>query len=80
MPQINLMRYLNATTLFNNITAITRGVQRFRVKKFVANEPYFLAEITKQKDAQPKDKEEFSALMDNIKDLAEKIINIDPNI
>lgn len=63
-----------------NITAITRGVQRFKVKKFVSNEPYFLAEITKQKDTQPKDKEEFSALMDNIKDLAEKIINIDPNI
>ena len=63
-----------------NITAITRGVQRFRVKKFVSNEPYFLAEITKQKDVQPKDKEEFSALMDNIKDLEEKIINIDPNI
>lgn len=63
-----------------NITAIMRGVQRFKVKKFVSNEPYFLAEITKQKDTQPKDKEEFSALMDNIKDLAEKIINIDPNI
>jgi len=63
-----------------NITAITRGVQRFKVKKMVSQEPYFLAEITKQKDSQPKDKEEFSALMDNIKDLAEKIINIDPNI
>jgi ATP-dependent Lon protease len=63
-----------------NITAITRGVQRFKVKKFVSQEPYFLAEITKQKDTQPKDKEEFTALMDNIKDLAEKIINIDPNI
>jgi len=63
-----------------NITAITRGVQRFKVKKMVSQEPYFLAEITKQKDTQPKDKEEFSALMDNIKDLAEKIINIDPNI
>ncbi|RRQ47379.1 endopeptidase La [Chryseobacterium sp. SC28] len=63
-----------------NITAITRGVQRFKVKKFVSNEPYFLAEIIKQKDTPPKDKEEFFALVDNIKDLAEKIINIDPNI
>lgn len=63
-----------------NITAITRGVQRFKVKKFTATEPYFSAEITKLKDTAPKDKEEFSALMDNIKDLAEKIITIDPNI
>jgi len=63
-----------------NITAITRGVQRFKVKKFVSQEPYFVAEITKQKDTEPKDQEEFTALMDNIKDLAEKIINIDPNI
>ncbi len=63
-----------------NITAITRGVQRFKVKKFVSQDPYFVAEITKLKDTKPKDKEEFTALMDNIKDLAEKIINIDPNI
>jgi len=63
-----------------NITAITRGVQRFKVKKFTDTEPYFSAEITKLKDTAPKDKEEFSALMDNIKDLAEKIITIDPNI
>lgn len=63
-----------------NITAITRGVQRFKMKKMVSQEPYFMAEITKQKDTQPKNKEEFNALIDNIKDLAEKIINIDPNI
>ena len=63
-----------------NITAITRGVQRFRIKKITSHEPYMLAEVIKQKDARPKDKEEFSALMENIKDLAEKIINIDPNI
>ncbi|SHK27042.1 endopeptidase La [Epilithonimonas mollis] len=63
-----------------NITAITRGVQRFKIKKMISQEPYFLAEITKQKDTKPKDEEEFVALMDNIKDLAEKIINIDPNI
>lgn len=63
-----------------NITAITRGFYRFKIKKMVSNEPYFIAKIITQKDFKPKDKEEFLALMDNIKDLAEKIINIDPNI
>ena len=63
-----------------NITAITRGYYRFKIKKMVSNEPYFIAKIIVQKDFKPKDKEEFLALMDNIKDLAEKIINIDPNI
>ena len=63
-----------------NITAITRGYYRFKIKKMVSNEPYFIAKIIAQKDFKPKDKEEFLALMDNIKDLAEKIINIDPNI
>lgn len=38
-----------------NITAITRGVQRFKIKKMISQEPYFLAEITKQKDSPPKD-------------------------
>lgn len=63
-----------------NITAITRGVQRFKIKKMLSQEPYFLAEITKQKDSVSKNNKEFSALMDNIQDLAEKIININPNI
>lgn len=33
-----------------NITAITRGYQRFKVKQFVGQKPYFKAEITKLKD------------------------------
>ncbi|WP_090081250.1 endopeptidase La [Halpernia frigidisoli] len=63
-----------------NITAITRGVGRFKVKNYVATKPFFTAEITKLKDALPKDKEEFEALIDNIKDLAIKMIELDPNI
>ena len=63
-----------------NISAITRGIQRFRVKKYIQSEPYFLAEIEKLKDSSTKKKEEFEALIDNIKDLAIKIIDLDPNI
>ncbi len=63
-----------------NISAITRGIQRFKVKNYVQTEPYFLAEIEKLKDSSTKKKEEFEALIDNIKDLAIKIIELDTKI
>ena len=63
-----------------NITAITRGFQRFKVKKFTATKPYFLAEIEKLKDVPTKKKEQYEALLENIKALALKIIELDPNI
>ena len=63
-----------------NITAITKGIGRFKVKKFVNDSAYLQAEVTKQKDTSPKNPEEFDALLDNIKDLALKIIQLDPNI
>ncbi|QOW11276.1 endopeptidase La [Kaistella flava (ex Peng et al. 2021)] len=63
-----------------NITAITRGFQRFKVKEFTGTKPYFKAEITKLKDTSTKKKEEYEALLENVKDLALKIIDIDPNI
>jgi ATP-dependent Lon protease len=43
-------------------------------------QPYFKAEISKLKDSKPKNKEEYEALLENIKDLALKIIELDPNI
>ncbi|MBD3904258.1 endopeptidase La [Chryseobacterium sp. Ch-15] len=63
-----------------NITAITKGFHRFKVKKIIESQPYFKAEITKLKDTKPKNKEEYEALLENIKDLALKIIELDPNI
>ncbi|WP_276875157.1 endopeptidase La [Chryseobacterium joostei] len=63
-----------------NITAITKGFHRFKIKKMTDNQPYFKAEISKLKDAKPKNEEEYDALLENIKDLALKIIELDPNI
>ncbi|SDJ72714.1 endopeptidase La [Chryseobacterium jejuense] len=63
-----------------NITAITKGFHRFKIKKIIENQPYFRAEITKLKDTKPKNQEEYEALLENIKDLALKIIELDPNI
>ncbi len=63
-----------------NITAITRGVQRFKIKNYTATSPYFKAEITSLKDVGTKKKEEYEALLENVKALALKIIELDPNI
>ncbi|WP_144283391.1 endopeptidase La [Chryseobacterium echinoideorum] len=63
-----------------NITAITKGFQRFRIKNITETKPYFNAEIVKLKDTKAKNKEEYEALLENIKDLALKIIELDPNI
>ncbi|SFC03134.1 ATP-dependent Lon protease [Kaistella jeonii] len=63
-----------------NVTAITRGFQRFKIKTFTSAKPYFKAEITKLKDVSSKKTEEYNALLENIKDLAVKIIELDPNI
>lgn len=37
-----------------NITAITKGFHRFKIKKIVEKQPYFKAEITKLKDGKAK--------------------------
>ena len=63
-----------------NTTAITRGFQRFKIKNFTTAKPYFKAEITKLKEVSTKKTEEYNALLENIKDLALKIIELDPNI
>ena len=63
-----------------NITAIIKGVDRCKVK-ILTEEPYFTTEITRLKDTEvKKDKQEFAALIDNIKDISLRIIEIDPNI
>lgn len=63
-----------------NITAITKGFYRFKIKNITETQPYFKAEISKLKDSKAKDKEKYEALLENIKDLALKIIELDPNI
>ena len=63
-----------------NVTAITKGYHRFKIKKTTNSQPYFKAEITKLKDSKARNKEEYEALLENVKDLALKIIELDPNI
>lgn len=63
-----------------NVTAIAKGLGRFKTENFITNQPYFKAEIKKLKDSASRKKEEYEALLENIKELAVKIIHLDPNI
>lgn len=63
-----------------NITVIVRGLQRFKLKQVLEEKPYIRATITKLKDVASKDAKEYEALLENIKDLALKVIQMDPNI
>lgn len=63
-----------------NVTAIAKGLGRFKTEKFITGQPYFKAKIKKLKDSASRKKEEYEALLENIKELALKIIQLDPNI
>ena len=63
-----------------NVTAITKGFQRFKIKNITATKPYFRGEISKLNDVSSKKVEEYNALLENVKALAIKIIELDPNI
>ena len=63
-----------------NTTVITKGIHRFKIKKIIEKQPFLRAEISKLTDTSTKQKEEYEALLENIKDLALKIIQLDPNI
>ena len=63
-----------------NVTVITKGFGRFKIKEFCQTKPYFKAKITKLKDVLPKNKEEFEAIIDNIRNLSKQIVSKDATI
>ncbi|WP_185877608.1 endopeptidase La [Blattabacterium cuenoti] len=64
-----------------NTTVILQGKKRFKVNRFIQNDPYFKAEIIALEENKPscKDKE-YIALVESIKEIAIKIIQDNPNI
>ncbi|WP_185855810.1 endopeptidase La [Blattabacterium cuenoti] len=64
-----------------NTTVILQGKRRFKVNRFIQNDPYFKAEIIALEENKPscKDKE-YLALVESIKEIAIKIIQDNPNI
>ncbi len=64
-----------------NTTVIIQGRQRFRLEQLTATQPYLKARITHSKDIKArKNDKEFDALIGSMKDLAQQIIQMSPNI
>jgi len=64
-----------------NTTVIIQGKKRFKVAEVITEEPYINATIREVPQAQPAvDNEEFTAIIESIKDLALQIIRDSPNI
>ncbi|BAM99604.1 endopeptidase La [Blattabacterium cuenoti] len=64
-----------------NTTVILQGKRRFKVNRFIQNDPYFKAEIIALEENKPscQDKE-YLALVESIKEIAIKIIQDNPNL
>ena len=64
-----------------NTTIIIQGKKRFEIQDVVTEEPYLTATVKDLQEAKPAiDNEEFSAIIDSIKDLSLQIIKDSPNI
>jgi ATP-dependent Lon protease len=64
-----------------NTTIIIQGKKRFEINKVVSEKPYIMATVKGISEAKPaNDNEEFSAIIESIKDLALQIIKESPNI
>jgi len=64
-----------------NTTVIIQGKKRFQVTELLTTTPYLTASIQEVAEARPvQDEQEFSAIIDSIKEMALKIIKESPNI
>ena len=64
-----------------NVTVIIQGKKRFQVAEVITEKPYLNATIREMPETKPDaNNEEFSAIIDSIKDLALEIIKESPNI
>lgn len=64
-----------------NITIIIQGQKRFKIDQIIADSPYIVASVSEVKEILPKDSDqEFTATLDNIRDVATRIIKENPNI
>ncbi len=64
-----------------NTTVIIQGKKRFEVAEVITTDPYMTATISEVAEARPeKESEEFSAIIESIKEMALKIIKESPNI
>jgi len=59
---------------------VIQGKRRFRTKKYVQEDPYFIAEVEAVEEEYDTDEIELDALIRSIKELAIQIVNLSPNL
>jgi ATP-dependent Lon protease len=63
-----------------NTTVIIQGKRKFTVGEMVQEEPYLKAKVSVTNEKKAKKNKESSALIDSVRELAMKIVDISPNI
>lgn len=64
-----------------NTTVILQGIKRFQWTEMVQNEPFFKAKVEVLEETKPTARnKEYQAIIESIKDLAKKIIEIHPSL
>lgn len=63
-----------------NTTIFIMGRMRFEIEHYTQEEPYLKAQVKYHEDKFPKEDKEFDAMIASVKDMAERIISISPNI
>lgn len=63
-----------------NTTIFIMGRMRFEIEKYTQEDPYLKASVNYLDDHFPKEDKEFDAMIASVKDMAERIIALSPNI
>ncbi|RQO30675.1 endopeptidase La [Taibaiella sp. KBW10] len=63
-----------------NTTLFIMGRMRFEIKKYTQDSPYLKAEVKYLEDKFPKVDKEYDAMISSMKDIAERIVQLSPNI
>jgi len=64
-----------------NTTVIIQGKKRFKITEILTDEPFMMANVTDTNEEKPSEEDEqFSAIIESIKELALQIIKDSPNI
>lgn len=72
---IRLMRMPDGSS-----TVIIQGKRRIRIDEFTQVDPFFKAKVSTLSDYENSEDKEFKAIIDSIRDISQKIINLAPNI
>ncbi len=63
-----------------NTTIFIKGRLRFKVLEFTKEEPCFMARVEYLEDTTEESDQEFEAMVSNVKDLSQQIVNLSPNM